>query len=140
MAGGRPSKFEDMKDILLKLAAKGFTDAQMADVIGVTEQTINNWKIAHPQFFESLKEWKIKADEEVERSLYEKAIGYSHSDTKFATHEGQITDSVEYTKHYAPDTTAAIFWLKNRQPDKWRDKTETEHSGEIKMPIIKITK
>ena len=46
--------------------------------------------------------------------------------TKFATSEGRITDSKEYTEHYPPDTTAAIFWLKNRQPEKWRDKKEVD--------------
>ena len=63
------------------------------------------------------------ADANVASRLYSRAIGYD-TGTKFATNEGRITDKVEYIEHYPPDTTAAIFWLKNRQPAKWRDKKE----------------
>ena len=58
--------------------------------------------------------------------LYNRAIGYSCKATKFATSDGRITDQKEYIEHYPPDTTAAIFWLKNRQPEKWRDRKEVD--------------
>ncbi len=125
---GRPSKFNDKIQAQIKfLAEKGFIDDEIAISLGITQQTLNNWKKEHPKFFEALKDWKLTADRRVERSLYEKACGYSMPDTKFATHEGQITDSVKYTKHIAPSDTAIIFWLKNRQPEKWRDKTEVDN-------------
>ena len=127
---GRPSKFDkvDMKQVE-KLVLAGFTDVQLSDFFGVSEKTWNNWKEAHENFFQSLKNWKLEADHRVERSLYERACGYKCKDTKFATHEGVITDAKEYIKEYAPDTTACIFWLKNRNQRDWRDKQEIEQTN-----------
>jgi len=133
----RPSKFDTLNlDQVRKIAAKGWTDAEMADFFNVAQSTWYKWKVDHEEFSEALKGWKKEADERVERSLYERAIGYSHTDTKFATHEGRITDEREYIKHYAPDTTAAIFWLKNRQPEDWKDKREHEMTGAEGQPLI----
>lgn len=124
---GRPTKYKiEYNEQVEKLCKLGATDKDIADFFGVCEATVNNWKLSEPQFLESLKRGKLLADMNVADSLYQKAIGYTHPDTKFATHEGEITDSVEYTKHIAPDTTAAIFWLKNRQGYKWKDKQEIE--------------
>lgn len=121
---GRPTKFTP--EILAqaeKLAKLGLTDVEMADVFGVTEQTFNNWKKSQPDFFESLKNGKALADANVAESLYHRALGYSHPAVKIMTAGGAI-EQVPYTEHYPPDTAAAIFWLKNRQPRKWRDKQE----------------
>lgn len=129
---GAPTKYKSEYDEQArKLCLLGATDKDVADFFDVTEQTVNNWKKEHSSFFESLKSGKKLADANVAEKLYHRAIGYEHPDVKFATHEGEITDEREYIKHYAPDPTAAIFWLKNRQPEKWRDKQEVQHSGEI---------
>lgn len=139
MPGGRPTKFsKGMQRKIKVLARRGFTDKEIATVLGVTEQTINNWKIKHPKFFESLKDWKAEADEKVEVSLYERACGYSHPETKaqwvesFVEHDETYIkvgrwEYAELIRHYPPDPTSMIFWLKNRQAAKWRDKTEVEH-------------
>lgn len=128
-AMGRPSKFGTInRDQIRILAEKGFTDKEMAQFFGVTEQTWNNWKKAHPDFFEALKDWKLPADGKVERSLYERATGYSHPEEKIFQHNGEIVRT-ETIKHYPPDPTSMIFWLKNRQPENWRDKQEIEHTG-----------
>lgn len=121
---GRPTKFTP--EILAqaeKLAKLGLTDVEMADVFGVTERTFNTWKSAHPEFLQSLKRGKALADANVAESLYHRALGYSHPAVKIMTAGGAI-EQVPYTEHYPPDTAAAIFWLKNRQPKKWRDKPE----------------
>jgi hypothetical protein len=123
-----------------KLCLLGATDKELADFFYVTEQTINNWKNEHEMFFESIKRGKNTADAEVAEKLFQRAKGYSCPEIITATHQGQITDTMEVTKHYPPDPVSMIFWLKNRQKDKWRDKSETEHSGEIKLPNITITK
>ena len=129
---GRPSDFTDeYKRQLVEMAKLGMTDAQMAVVIGKTEQTINNWKAAHPDFFESIKEAKAIADREVEASLFKRATGMTVKDMKFATYEGEITDSKTYEKELAPDTTACIFWLKNRMPEKYRDTQHHEVGGSL---------
>ena len=127
MPGGRPTKFKkEYEDQVKKLAALGATDAQMADFFKVTEQTFNNWKTKHPSFFESLKQAKALCDERVERSLFERATGYSHHEDKIFNNAGQPM-IVPTIKHYPPDTVAAIFWLKNRKPEEWRDKVVQEH-------------
>lgn len=113
------------------MAKLGMTDAQMAGVIGKTEQTINNWKSAHPDFFESIKAAKAEADRLVENSLFKRATGMTVKDTKFATFEGDITDKKEYDKELPPDVTACIFWLKNRMPEKYRDTQHHEIGGSI---------
>lgn len=112
--------------ICANLFKEGKTDKQVAKILDVTEQTINNWKNARPKFFESLKDWKAEADEKVVRSLYERACGYTCKETKIASHEGMIMDMKEIDKHYPPDPTSMIFWLKNRQPDEWREKQDIE--------------
>ena len=132
---GRPSKFEQVKDMLYKMASYGMTDKQMADVVGVSEQTVNNWKLKDPNFLESLKAEKEIADARVERSLFERATGYSHAEDKIFNDNGTPL-VVPTVKHYAPDTTAAIFWLKNRKPREWRDKQDIEHSGEVSQVVI----
>ena len=125
---GRKSEYrEEYAEQALKLCLLGATDKEIAEFFSVSEQTLNSWKKKFPQFLESLKKGKAVADANVASRLYSRAIGYDAKATKFATNEGRITDKVEYTEHYPPDTTAAIFWLKNRQPAKWRDKKEVEN-------------
>lgn len=124
---GRPSKYtEDTAQLAMNYCLLGATDEDLARYFEVTTTTIDTWKNKHPEFLGAIKEGKDEADAKVAQSLYNRALGYSHPDTKFATHEGLITDSKEYTKHYAPDPTSAIFWLKNRQKEKWRDKNEVD--------------
>lgn len=132
MAGGRPTLYKpEYCEQAFKLCLLGADDKRIANFFNIQESTLNNWKNKYPKFMESLKEGKELADAEIASSLYHRAKGYSCKDTKFATHEGKITDSQEYTKHYPPDTTAAIFWLKNRQKKEWRDKQDVEHSGSV---------
>lgn len=135
MAGGRPSKFTD--DIVQRayfLATKGFTNVEIAKALGVAVDTVYEWLKVHPEFSDALKLGKEEADARVERSLYEKACGYSHPDTHFSSYEGHVTETPTI-KFYAPDTTAAIFWLKNRKPAEWRDKQEIETDGKLEIVI-----
>lgn len=105
------------------LYREGFTDAKVSNVLGVTEQTINNWKHAHCGFFESIKDWKYEADHQIEKSLFQRAKGFTLKETKVGFHEGaSIVEIVD--KNYPPDTASMIFWLKNRKPNQWRDKQE----------------
>ena len=114
-----------------KLCLLGATDKELGDFFNVTEQTINNWKKDFPTFFESIKRGKIDADARVAQSLFKRALGYTANETQLSQWGGQFTDEKVIPKEIAPDTTAAIFWLKNRQPDKWRDKQEVKMGGEI---------
>lgn len=132
---GRPSNYNDDSAATIckhayKLSLLGSTDKQMADFFEVSEQTLNAWKTAHPEFLESLNKGKDEADAKVAKSLYRRAMGYSHKAEKIFNNQGVILRA-EYVEHYPPDTTAMIFWLKNRQTAKWRDKTDHEHSGSV---------
>lgn len=124
MAMGRPTKYkQEYAEQARKLCLLGATDAKLADFFEVTESTINEWKLKHSDFSESLKFGKMQADAEVANSLYNRAMGYSHKEEKVFNNQGEILTH-ETIKHYPPDATSAIFWLKNRQPDIWRDKHE----------------
>jgi hypothetical protein len=125
MPAGRPTLYKpEYAKQAYKLCLLGSTDKDLADFFEVEEQTVNNWKNDFPEFFESIKEGKVLSDANVANKLYHRAIGYEHPEIITASFQGQITDTMEVTKHYPPDPTAAIFWLKNRQPDKWRDRQE----------------
>lgn len=128
---GRPTEYkEEYNEQAYKLCLLGHTDAELGKFFGVSEQTINAWKHKYPEFLESLKKGKEIADGNVIASLYQRAVGYQAPDLDIKMYEGQIIET-PYTKHYPPDATSAIFWLKNRQPRKWRDKQDIEHSGSI---------
>ena len=122
--GGRPTKWtKDIKRQCELMAKRGWTDEQMAELLGISRDTFSNWKKRYPKFFNALKDWKDEADRKVERCLYERACGFSCPEDKVFNHNGNPL-VVPTIKHYPPDTTAAIFWLKNRKSDEWRDKRE----------------
>lgn len=129
--GGRPSKFGsiDMRQIKFLYLA-GWDDVQVAAFIDITPRTLENWKRRYKEFFQAIKGWKKEADERVERSLYTRATGYTVPEEQVFQHQGDIVRA-QTVKHYAPDVTAQIFWLKNRQPDRWREKIDHEHTGDL---------
>lgn len=133
MAGGRPSKYKpEFVKQAAKLTGLGATDPELADFFEVSVSTLSQWKIVYPEFMEALKLGKETADQRVVNSLYHRAMGYSHPEDDIRVVNGElvITPTI---KHYPPDTTAAIFWLKNRDKANWRDKQEVEHSGGISV-------
>ncbi|EOC1277683.1 helix-turn-helix domain-containing protein [Cronobacter turicensis] len=137
---GKPSQYKpEYAAQAEKLCLLGATDDEMADFFGVHRSTIYRWKLEHEEFCNSIKTAKDVADARVERSLYQKATGYNFKEQqafkiKVDQHEEEI-EVVEVEKHAPADTTAAIFWLKNRQKEKWRDKHELEQSGDVGLTI-----
>lgn len=139
MAGEKNSKYKpEYDELAYNYALLGVTDKQLAEFFDVSEVTINEWKKVHPSFLKSLKDGKSIADAQVAKSLFKRALGCSHPETKIATRDGQITDTLDVEKHYAPDPTAAIFWLKNRQPEIWRDKKEVSFDNGSVTPWNEI--
>lgn len=127
----RPTKYkEEYADQAFKLCLLGATDAEMADFFGVDESTINNWKIKHPEFLESIKKGKLKADAEVASSLYKRATGYKIDTVKVFQFQGEPV-IVPVVEEIAPDTGAAMAWLKNRRKKEWRDKQDIEIDGKV---------
>jgi hypothetical protein len=144
---GRPSKYDPVNnEIVEKLCRLGVTDAELAEHFNVSESTINLWKEKHKEFSESIKRGKIEADVKVANSLFKRANGFKYKERTFeqtmitsVSEAGQLVQTpgtlvkiVE--KQVAPDTTAQIFWLKNRRPKVWRDKQELAVTGN--GPII----
>ena len=138
----RPSKYkEEYAEQAYKLCLLGATDKDLADFFETSEQTVNSWKKNQPGFFESLKQGKRIADARVAEKLYQRAMGYEYEEKtyeaiKIGKDKTPAQNIKTVIKQVAPDTTAQIFWLKNRQPDKWRDKHDYDHSGELGVKII----
>jgi len=131
--GGRPTAFrKEYPEMARKMCLLGATDKELADVFEVSEQTVNTWKTQYPKFLESIKLGKEQADAAVADRLYQRALGYSHPEVHVSNYQGQIT-LTKLTKHYPPDSTAAIFWLKNRRTEGWRDRHDVQHSGKISL-------
>ena len=127
MATGKYQKWLE-PDGLLRLegwARDGLTDEQIAKNIGIARDTLYEWKKRFPVISDALKRGKEVVDILVENALLKRALGYEYDEV--TKENGVVTKIV--TKQVAPDTTAQIFWLKNRKPDDWRDKQTTEITG-----------
>lgn len=140
------SKYEtNVKDKLLLVeswARNGLTDEQIAKNLGIAVSTLNDYKNKYPEFMESLKRGKEVIDIEVENALLKRALGYKYDEVTKELNEttGKLEISKVITKEVIPDTTAQIFWLKNRKPGEWRDRKELDHSGNINNPYEGLTK
>lgn len=131
---GRPTKYkEEYAEQAYKLCLLGHTDDELAEFFEVDVSTIHRWKHDHPNFCDSIKKGKEVADVEVVMALRKRALGMKLR--KQIIKDGEIH---ELEDEIAPDPTSMIFWLKNRQPKKWRDKQITEHEGEIAIKPIPI--
>ena len=129
MAGGRPPKYKpEFAEQAKKLCELGATDEEIADFFGVSTRTIYRWKHEDEQFCQALKVGKAPADNRVERSLFQKATGFYYVEQqafKIKTGDGvEVVEVVDVERYAMPDTTAQIYWTKNRQSDHWKDKTE----------------
>ncbi len=135
---GRPTDYRpEYCEQVEKLCRLGATDKEIADFFGKAESTINLWKLEHPDFSESIKKGKIDADAKVASSLYHRALGYKHAAVQIFN-DGGTPLVVDYIKHYAPDTTAAIFWLKNRRKEQWRDRHEVETTQNVNVTVTHV--
>lgn len=138
------SKWEQVKEKLILIegwARDGLTDEQIANNLNIATSTFYEYKKKYPEFSEVLKKGKEVVDYEVENALLKRALGYEYEEKTYELkYNEQLKKNVEVltkrvTKQIAPDTTAQIFWLKNRQSGKWRDKQQVEHSGSINNPF-----
>ena len=119
-----------------KLALLGASIEEMADVWGHSRETVYQWQREHPDFLDAITRGRDAADANVASRLYDRAMGYSHPAVKIFMPQGAAEPVyAPYTEHYPPDTQAASLWLRNRQPKKWRDKQQLEHSGPDNTPL-----
>jgi len=133
MAAGRPTDYKpEYAEQAAKLCELGATDQELAEFFKVETRTIYRWKHSHGEFCQAVMCGKDAADERVVRALYNRAVGYTFESEKVFQHQGEIIRAPTL-EHVAPDPSAAMNWLKNRQPDKWRDKQDVEHSGNVSV-------
>ena len=121
---------KDKLEQIEKLLVYGHTEAFVKELLDISN---HEWKVAlkhNPELALHVKQWKLEADERVEAALYERARGYSHKDVDIKCFEGHVIKT-PYIKHYPPDVQAAMFWLKNRKPEVWRDKVDVDVSGKV---------
>lgn len=104
-------------------ARDGLTDEQIAQKMGISRSTLATYKNKYPDFLNALKKGKEVVDRKVENALLKRALGYEIEETKkIISESGSQKKRIEKkTKHIKPDTTAQIFWLKNRKPELWRE-------------------
>lgn len=132
---GRPPGYKpEFAQQAIMLCKLGATDEELALFFKVSVRTIYRWKVQHAEFCQAIKAAATEADDRVERSLYHRAVGYTYDATKIMLYKGEVIRE-DYKEHVPPDTTAAIFWLKNRKPELWREKLAHEHTGKDGGPI-----
>ncbi len=133
--GGRPTLYrEEFVERARIMADAGMTDPEIAKCLGVKERTLYRWMVRHKEFCQAVKLGKEAPDDRVERSLYKRAVGYRVKTTKVMQYEGEPVYA-DYIENVQPDVAAAIFWLKNRRSDKWRDKSINEMVGKDEQPL-----
>lgn len=127
--GGRPTLYsEKNKNKAIAFAEAGATDAEICEVIGISPATLYAWKGRYPEFIEALKEAKEIPNKAVEAALFRSAMGYTHVEEKIFFYKGKVK-RIPVEKHYPPNPTSMIFWLKNRDPKAWREALEF-HAGQ----------
>lgn len=132
---------EDFPPLVEMWMRQGLTEEQAAKNLGVSRSTFEEYKVRHPDFLAAIKRGKAPVDFAVENALLKRALGYTYTERKEETSEpdsGTEIPSKRVTvtvKEVSPDTTAAIFWLKNRKPDRWRDVKGVELTGKGGGPV-----
>ena len=131
---GRPTKYKEaFNDQVFEMALLGLTDTQMATIIGVNQDTFNEWKKVYPSFSESLTQGKENADGKVAKAMYKRALGLTIVEEAL-TKDGQI---VQLRKELPPDTPAAKHWLANRQRKLWANNGESTFNTTEPLIIIR---
>ena len=145
MAKSKWDSVKDKLDLVECWARDGLTDEQIANNLGIGYTTFKDYKKRYPSFSTALKKGKEVVDYEVENALLKRALGYSYEEKTIEKlwneskeeYEEVVTKRVR--KEVVPDTTAQIFWLKNRKPNKWRDKQIMEHdTSKVEQLLSKL--
>lgn len=154
---GRPTKYkEEYNEQAYKLCLLGATDDKLADFFEVDVSTIHRWKLEHEEFCDSIKKGKLIADAEIAEGLYNRAKGATIKvqqaiklkqvdyDQGKRLSERETVEVVDLIQEVPPDTAAGIFWLKNRNPEMWRDKREfvgqDDEGNEVTINVVRVSK
>lgn len=138
--GGRPSRYKpEYARIAKSMCALGATTADLAETFGVAASTICAWQVSHQEFSESLRVGKKGPDIRVERSLYQRALGYEYQAEKVVICHGEPV-VVKYREHVPPDTAACKFWLINRRKNEWADTQRVDHDAAPTSPLAQLAR
>ena len=136
---GRPSKLNPrLAEKICFLAKKGFIDKEICQLLDIAESTLNEWK-KKSEFSESLKDCKGLIDRQVQDCLLSRALGLRVTETKKGFEKGREI-ALTITRELPPDPVSCIFWLKNRQPQKWRAKIEEPTNDDVNISLIKLVR
>ncbi|MDE7211018.1 MAG: helix-turn-helix domain-containing protein, partial [Lachnospiraceae bacterium] len=119
-------------------ARDGLTDEKIAGKVGISRSTLNEWKKNFPDISDTLKKGKEIVDIQVENALLKRALGYEYEEVSEKYQGGSLMERKVTTKQVVPDTTAQIFWLKNRKPEQWKDRQEMRLEGELETEKSKL--
>ena len=134
-ANGRPTKYHsDYAEQAYHFALLGYTDKQIAEAFGISRSTLSLWKKQFSDFSDTLRRGKIVADAEIAKALFNRAKGYSYQSEKLMVVNGTV-ERHPITVYLPPDANACLQWLKNRQPELWRDKQSPALSGDITFTL-----
>ena len=150
MAKGKYQKWLEPENLILLegWARDGLTDEQIAKNMGISYSTLKDWKNKYPAISATLKKGKEVVDTEVENALLQKALGMTKTvqkpiklkevkyDNGKRVSEKEHIEYAEEEVFIPPDTTAQIFWLKNRRPDKWRDKQKDDNDTDKRITVV----
>lgn len=121
------------------MSRDGLTDEQMAEKLGISARQLYRWYRDYPELRQSKEEGAETADYKVEDSLYKLACGHTVTDTeKIVTKDGTMRVK-QIEREIPPNATAAVFWLKNRKPGKWRDVRQVDMQAEVANPFEGVT-
>jgi len=138
---GQPTRYEPaFRSRARRLALLGLTDTEIADLFGISPDTLYEWRRRHPEFSDSLDAAKIEADAHVAEGLYNRARGMSVPAVKIfqGTPEGGPV-IVPHQEHLPPDVGAAKLWLRNRQPERWRERHEMNVTGTVAHRLAQMS-
>lgn len=138
MAGGKFERWRSEEGLLLVAgwAQEGLSEEQIAKCMGISRSTLSEWKKRFPDIADNLKKSKQLADVKVENALFKRAVGYAYDEITYerkrdpTTGEYKKIEVKRVTKEVQPDVAAQIFWLKNRRPERWKDRIQADISAE----------
>ncbi len=116
-------------------ARDGLTNEDISKNMGIHRATLQKWMNLFPDLSEALRMGKEPADRAIENSLYKRAHGYTEAVQKVKVLNDGTIVRYEEEVYFPPDTTAMIFWLKNRKPEDWRDQRNIELAGSTDKPV-----
>lgn len=127
---GAPLQYDpSLCKVAAAICSLGGTDTNIADALGVRVSTVKLWRVTFQEFSDACAREKAVADDMVEKSLFQRAIGYDYEEEELVKFEGSVTERAIVRRHVPPDTKAALAWLSVRRPKEWREAMQAGRSG-----------